>query len=506
MASPFPGWHERPVRPAGLAAAAIAGCVLVGLRSFVFVFFEGANFDSDQAVFGLMAKHLAELRAFPLFMYAQSYILAVPAWLAAPVVAVLGPTVPALKLPILGINLACAALLISSLVRDAGLRARVALVAALPFLLPPVITTALLTQPVGGNVEPFLYVLLLWRLRRRGLPFGLVAGIGFLHREFTAYGVVALLVLSVSRGRTWDRRHLAFGLRAAVGFLTVLAVVELLRPLSTYPGTRGAGIGWRGLESTLARLETLVTRTLPMLFGLVHLPVAGMNVRSRVVEGLLGPVLAPLLASAAVVLGVRLLRTPPERRADERLDFPLYLGLVGAQALVAYVVLGRGAGSDQYLRYILLALLLPVAGFALVALVEPSTAARRAALAATVAWAAVNGVEHAALASEYLGQRPPSPYRLLADDLRARGIRHGAADYWTAYHVSYLAGEEVKLHARGFGRISEYRALFFENLESAVDVRTSGPCPDGRVVAGFCVVGPPAPRRRLKPEGELPLP
>jgi hypothetical protein len=44
----------------GLAWAVTAGLVLVGLRSAILVFCEGANFDSDQAVFGLMAKHLAD--------------------------------------------------------------------------------------------------------------------------------------------------------------------------------------------------------------------------------------------------------------------------------------------------------------------------------------------------------------------------------------------------------------------------------------------------------------
>ena len=39
--------------------------------------------------------------------------------------------------------------------------------------------------------------------------------------------------------------------------------------------------------------------------------------------------------------------------------------------------------------------------------------------------------------------------------------------------------------------------VFFDNLPQAVDVRRSGPCRDGRVVGGFCVVGPPAPGKRV---------
>src|SRR5262245_18724877 len=57
---------------------------LVVWRSLPFSLFEQIQFDSDQAIFGLMAKHLSEGRAFPLFLYGRSYVLAVEAWLAAP--------------------------------------------------------------------------------------------------------------------------------------------------------------------------------------------------------------------------------------------------------------------------------------------------------------------------------------------------------------------------------------------------------------------------------------
>ena len=40
------------------------------------------------------------------------------------------------------------------------------------------------------NIEPFLVVLLLWYTRHRPLPFGMILAIGFLHREFVAYGWV----------------------------------------------------------------------------------------------------------------------------------------------------------------------------------------------------------------------------------------------------------------------------------------------------------------------------
>src|SRR5213594_3476401 len=97
--------------------------VVVGLlivaRSAIFVFWEQSYFDSDQAVIGLMGKHLSELRAFPLFLYGQNYILAVEAWMAAVSFRIVGVSVAALKLPLLCVNLAVIVLLVRLLEREA---------------------------------------------------------------------------------------------------------------------------------------------------------------------------------------------------------------------------------------------------------------------------------------------------------------------------------------------------------------------------------------------------
>ena len=42
------------------------------------------DFNSDQAIVGLMAKHLSEFRTFPLFYYGQNYMLGVQSWIVAP--------------------------------------------------------------------------------------------------------------------------------------------------------------------------------------------------------------------------------------------------------------------------------------------------------------------------------------------------------------------------------------------------------------------------------------
>ena len=168
-----------------LSAAIVVLAVL--FRSAFLVLWPLVAFDSDQAVTGLMAKHLAELRAFPVFYYGQNYMLAIEAWLAAPVFAVAGVSVTGLRLPLLAINIAIALLLLRGLVRETGLRPAVALVPTLLFALAAPGVTARLLDANGGNVEPLLYVLLLWMTRHRPRWCGFIFAIGFLQREFLVY-------------------------------------------------------------------------------------------------------------------------------------------------------------------------------------------------------------------------------------------------------------------------------------------------------------------------------
>ena len=68
--------HERAAttgRATTLTAAFVIASAMVVLRSAVWLFFEQSFFDSDQAIVGLMAKHLSELRAFPLFSYGENF-------------------------------------------------------------------------------------------------------------------------------------------------------------------------------------------------------------------------------------------------------------------------------------------------------------------------------------------------------------------------------------------------------------------------------------------------
>jgi hypothetical protein len=170
-------------RERAIVAAVALSLILV--RSIVFVFWNQTHFDSDQAITGLMAKHISEGRAFPVFWYGQNYMLAVEAWLAAPVFKIAGVSVVALKLPLVIANCVIALLLLRLLEREVGLRPVAALVPTLFFILPAPATAAMFLFANGGTVEPLLYVLLLWIARARPGWCGLIFGIGFVHRAFT---------------------------------------------------------------------------------------------------------------------------------------------------------------------------------------------------------------------------------------------------------------------------------------------------------------------------------
>jgi len=157
-------------------AAAVA---LVLFRSAVWTVWEQSDFDADQAIVGLMAKHLAELRAFPLYFYGQHYLLGVEAWIAAPFFLAFGVSVPVLKTPLVLMNIAIALLLLHCLVRDAELQPWHAFAASLFFVLPPPAPASRLLASNGGNVEPLLYTLLLWlnaQFSRRG-TFSMIASL-----------------------------------------------------------------------------------------------------------------------------------------------------------------------------------------------------------------------------------------------------------------------------------------------------------------------------------------
>src|SRR5438067_253992 len=178
---------------------------LVLLRGFVATSYEGFFFDSDQAIVGLMARRLSSFREFPLFYYGLNYLLAVEAWIIAPFFWIARSSVTVMRLPFVALNAITAVSLVTALTGSLRLRPALAFVAALPFVIPTPAAANHLLELAGACVEPFVYVLILWKLRRRPLAFGAVLAVAYLHREFAIFALPALVLMLVrivvARGR-----------------------------------------------------------------------------------------------------------------------------------------------------------------------------------------------------------------------------------------------------------------------------------------------------------------
>lgn len=473
----------------------VLAAVVVVFRSAIFVWHGTLAFDGDQAVVGLMAKHAAEGRAFPVFQYALPYVLMVSAWLAVPFMWVMGPTIAALKTPLLLMNVAVGVWLVRATIA-AGVRPAVAVVLSLPLLAVAPITAAHVMDALGMTIEPLVVIALLWITRGRPLLFGLVAGLGFLVREFAAYGVAAVLLTEVLTGRVSRRADVQRWALALLGFLATVASVQAVGRFASVagPGTTIAQLSGGNLDilsgafcfapqQALTNIAALGQWYLGLVFGAVPARVSDGAVQTAVRQG--APWLWPLLAVALVLMLVRLAsrwRAAWALRAGPAVTLAVFLAAVGTQAFVVYAVSRCTLISVLTMRYALLGLLLPT-GVALAwYVVEPSRRWRAALLAAFGLVATVNLSAHTALWAEQVAQPHVSNRAQLAAALEQRGVRYARSDYWTAYYVTFLTEERIVVGSTVFSRIQLYEHLLARQPGPVPTVATS-PCGDAPPVA-----------------------
>ena len=477
---------------------AIVACAVL-VRTFPFVWWPNTHFDSDQATVGLMAKHISEGRAWPLYFYGQNYMLAVEAYLAAPVMWVLGASVLALKLPLVLVNIAVGALFVRLLVHEGRVSPWAALIPALPLALPAAGIAARTTEAMGGNVEPFLYVLLLWWLRGRPFAFGIVLGVGVLHREFTAYGAAALLVMDALTLAVQSDRPARLRERARhwslVG-VTFVAVRVLAASLAPFASTMGPGttIDDRALlaatQGTLGgrlcfRPETWDTRVpqllgdhLPRLVGGKAAPLQDYGVQSGVYSGQDGLHLwVGLITFAGLASGIwQWWATRTGRREAPASHVGGYLVLVGTISTLVYGLWACTRIGAETMRYDLLGVWIPVGALVMAVQTWRQPVARAGFAAAVTLWCLLNALDIVALTQEYRHHRPEDRRQQVADTLEKHGVPVARSSFRTAYHVTFLAQERVRVAATNYSRI---RAYADEADRARAPTIADEPCPGG---------------------------
>jgi len=460
--------------PVGLLA-------LVCLRSWVFVRFPNAHFDSDQAVFGLMSKDLIAGRALPMFLYGSRYLLAVSVWLAAPLMALFGSSAFLLKLPLLLMNGAVVLMLWRGL-RKEGLDRLGTTVSILPVAFSGVVLSSRLVEHGGGNIEPFVFVIGAYFLSNRPIWLGILLGVAYLNREFSILALGALVLIDTLNGQLRVRLK-----QRLVTVVCLALVVWGLRILATHtPSYFGAGVDEQMAHPKWENVKGFFSEQLPSLLAAAPRTLRDFNITSALSAG--HTLVYPVLAIWGVLVLAWLALLQPLKRNDIS-GFSTYLLLVGSGQAAAFMALTPYPFNVMQVRHILLALL----GFVgLLALSWRRPVLRPFTLGLVLLMAGLNLFDHANLWREYAKGPPHKDLELLATQLLARGVRYVRADYWVAYDIAWQTQERILAtpeHGQTV-RIMRYEKLVSRHARQAFHI-TDGPCEHGEHILRWNLCPPP---------------
>jgi hypothetical protein len=257
---------------------------------------DGAAFESDEAIVGLMARHINQGEALPTFFYGQAYMGSLDAMLVAGGFQVLGGSVATIRT-------VQAVLYLLALLTGYGLtytithRHRIAAMTLLLLAIPTALGALYTTISLGGYNEIILagnvILLLGWQLTVedrggwwRWVLLGFVAGLGWWTNGaiITALLVVGLMGLRTAAIRQWRHYGIAaaaFVIGSAPWWLYNLRHDwEALTFLTNGFETEGA----ESLSTVEAALGLLVLG-LPALYGLRYPWTAGFEASAAVIAG-----------------------------------------------------------------------------------------------------------------------------------------------------------------------------------------------------------------------------
>ncbi|WP_019868995.1 hypothetical protein [Salinispora oceanensis] len=452
----------RPRLPTTLAGTALIAGVAYRL---LLLLTDTPPTNSDEATMGLAALHIGQGQEFPIWFYGQAYMGTLEAYLAAPLVALTGPSTLALRLPTLALYAVFALL-----------------------------AWRLTLRLTGDHWYALLVTVLLAYGSDRIVKNQLIAGGGY--PEMNAAGVaLALLAYDLAAGRQgyraarWTGWGLLAGLMAWVDPLVLPYVVGTGAVLLAFRwrelwGRAGALLGVGALVgATPLLLDSFLTGRSPLTAvlaasgagestswaerlhgGLVLGPALGMGFCSPSACArwqLWWSVALPLLLLATAVIAWRQLRGY-RRSASARNGPPRFtdataaaisLALVAAAAVtLASFATSSAAGrspveSSRYLSCLLISvpvLLWPAWNAARrrsPGLPDPARAAAIGVLAGTLGTAAI--ATGATIAAVPAYRTVQAQHAELVATLRVLEVRHVYSDYWTCNRLTFASAEEI---------------------------------------------------------------
>jgi hypothetical protein len=449
----------------------------------------GFSIDSDEAIVGLMGKHILEGRPIPVFYYGQHYMGSLEGLMAAASFALFGVTPFALQLVPLVCSLLCIVLMF--FLGQAVMSTRAGLVAALFMSCAPPALLVWSAKARGGFVEVLVLGILAMLVCIRwirsspdklGYPvlLGLLLGLGWWVNNQIVYFIAPIAI--VSGAHLWSGRRLASNAISvptnlgATGRVIALGVISFLvggLPYWVYNIRLGfPSVGMFGVvkgEVLRQHLDGLIHVALPMIFGAQRFwQKATIFPGAKAVAELLYVV--PVITIAAVrwrsVLG--LFRGSLDRQR------PVELLLLQCVACVGIFAISSFGGLVQAPRYLLP---LYVGLYALLGVWCDALMKRQR----FVGWVFVVAVLTFQLMASYYGGRgvggEPFVYaghRVARDHgpilevLQRLGISHVRTNYWIGYRLAFESNERVTFSQIGEPfqiRIPEYEAATREERE-----------------------------------------
>lgn len=408
--------------------------------------------NSDEATQGLAAMHVAEGRDFPVFFYGQHYMGTIEPFLAAPLVALFGPSTLMLRVPTLLLYVLFLVLMFQLSRRLFSPVVALGTVVFLSFGADRLVKNELIAGGGYPEVNPMLAALFLIGLGlathayRREAPafacWGVLSGlILWTHWLAGPFLLAAAFALILPRRRTWNR------------WATVAVVSGLL--------IGAAPLIWDNLSSPLKYNSISVFLSLssaggdPSLWERIYGgAVTGLPLASGLCStGHCEPAQlwwAPVYLMLIILAGVWAKRAIARDDRDDRARNLTVLTLSAAAILTVlyYASSGSAASSPlesaRYLHYLLVATPLWIWALWRLAQGALGRAGRLAAVAVTAGVLAF-----ASFATVDLGRNIPryaaweGDHAHLVAGLRERGVSHVYGGYWTCNRLIFAAREEI---------------------------------------------------------------
>ncbi|MBN1656778.1 MAG: glycosyltransferase family 39 protein [Anaerolineae bacterium] len=440
-----------PPRAQGAVASLLPLLALLALMVLIrgmLIWLDVIDFNSDEAVIDLMARHITQGR-WPTFYYGVAYVGSLGATLIAGAFLLFGESIAAAR--VVQICFYAGTMVFSYLLARRILGQRAAVVAGLLLASPPVMVTLYTAVGIGAYGETLLFGSLLlwlghklaheWREKRLAwLAWGCVAGLGF-----WSLGLIAVYIAPV--GILWllrlDRKAWPNFFLVAAGFALCSSpwwIYDLTHNHAAFRALAGETSGGPEPLPATHKWLALFLFNIPALLGL-RLPWA---------EGFILSLLAPLVIAfyAIVLLGAWRGR---HRLEGSGRSGALLLALFGIGFFLFFAI--SGFAPDVTGRYLLplYPLLCITAGGWWAGLGERASRwgslAVAAILAFNLAGVALGTGEPARLTTVYFPEQQVGNAhdQALIDFMLDRELHYGYSQHWVSYKIAFLSNEQIVL-------------------------------------------------------------